>query len=102
MSLLRKPIPGIVLAAACIACDAYCSPPMSHYHVELDIYVRDQQALCKQAWGIALRRFGPGVAETVTMTAGEPDPIKCLQVVVQTAPMGDEVVSAGLYVREER
>lgn len=74
--------------------------PMTHYRIEQDIYVRDGVALCRQAWDKALNRFGPGVAETVTMTAGQFDPAKCLQVVVQTADLGEQVVSAGLHVME--
>ncbi|HYE70640.1 MAG TPA: hypothetical protein VD932_03860 [Aquabacterium sp.] len=74
---------------------------MTHYRVELDIYVRDEKALCTHAWGAALREFGPGLAELVTMSRGQYDAIKCLAVIYQLTDHGDEVVSAGIYVTED-
>lgn len=72
---------------------------MPHYTVTLDVYVQDQQALCQQAWAVALERFGPGVAELVTMTGGIMEPTKCLAVLFQVAA-AKQVVSAGIDVRE--
>lgn len=87
---------GLQAVSAC----ALAPVPMTHYTVTLDVYVRDEQALCKQAWQTALEHFGPGVAETVTMIGGKYNARRCLETVVQTAPMGDEIVRAGMDVRE--
>ena len=84
-----------------IAAAVLDTPPMTHYHVDLDVYVRDEGVLCREAWVIAQRRFGNGVAETVTMSGGSFDVVKCLSVVYQTADVGDEVVSAGIEVKRQ-
>lgn len=88
-----------VICTACVAGSfALPSAPIPHYRIEIDAYVRDERALCEEAWKIALERFGPGTAEAVTMTGGVMEPGKCLAVVYQIgAPT--QVVSAGIYVR---
>lgn len=90
----------VALAIACTGCNARApAPATNHYRVELDVYVKDSQALCNQAWGIALPDHGPVIAEMVTMTRGEFDPLKCLATVFQKLPAVG-VVRAGIYVRE--
>jgi hypothetical protein len=74
-----------------------CTPHPAHYRVELDIYVADEAALCKRAWDVALERFGPGVAETVTMVGGKLDPQRCLATLIQTS-VPAPLVSAGIEV----
>lgn len=90
---------GIASAAMAIRAHGQQRPAVSHYTVEQDVYVNDPQALCQQAWAVALERFGPGVAEAVTMTGGVMEPTKCLAVLFQVAAP-KETVSAGIYVRE--
>lgn len=85
----------LLTAALCLS---GCAHPMTRYHIDLDVYVRDEAALCDQAWHIALERFGPGVAEAVTMTGGVMEPAKCLAVLYQVGSPA-QVVSAGIYVR---
>ncbi len=69
------------------------------YQIQIEAYVRDEQELCKHAWQVAIERFGPGVAETVTMTRGKYQAEKCLAVMYQVG-RHDAVVSAGINVRE--
>lgn len=81
------------LSAGCSALPP--SPP--HYTVIADVYVRDEAKLCRRAWDVALREFGPGVAERVTMIQGHFDTARCLAVLYQCgAP--EEIVSAGIEV----
>lgn len=80
---------------------ACATPPGAHYRVEADVYVPDAKLLCQHAWEVARERFGPSVAESVTMSGGEFDAAKCVAVLYQCgAPQ--EVVSAGIYVRGEK
>ncbi|HYC01577.1 MAG TPA: hypothetical protein VEC57_20770 [Candidatus Limnocylindrales bacterium] len=95
-------ISGFVITILCVlATCAGCAarPAPTAYRIELEVYVRDPQALCRRAWDIAVPRFGLSVAEAVTMTRGEFVASKCLAVVYQTAAV-DEVVSAGIHVKE--
>lgn len=92
---------GIASAAMAIRAHGQQQSPASHYTVEQDVYVHDPQALCQQAWAVALERFGPGVAESVTMTGGVMEPTKCLAVLFQVVTP-KQVVSAGIDVREVR
>lgn len=92
---------GAMVASVLVSCAARVaseSMHLQHYSVEIDAYVRDEQALCERAWDVALERFGPGVAETVTRTHGVFDAVKCLSVLYQVdAP--EMVVSAGIEVK---
>lgn len=72
---------------------------MPHYTVTLDVYVRDEQSLCKRAWQLAIADHGPVTAETLTMHMGEFSAVKCLAVVFQKAASG-EIVSAGIEVTQ--
>lgn len=83
----------------CLLLTACATPPGTHYRVEADVYVPDSKLLCRHAWDVALAEFGPTVAEMVTMSRGEFDPAKCVAVLYQVGA-AEEVVSAGIYVRE--
>lgn len=80
--------------AATTGCTAL---PMPHYRLQLDLYVRDPVALCKQAWELALAEMGPSTAELVTMTGGRFDTAKCLAAAYQIGSPAS-VVSAGVDV----
>jgi hypothetical protein len=69
------------------------------YRVEIEVYVSDAQALCKQAWSVALPDHGPAITEMLTMTRGEFLALKCLATSYQKRSP-DGVVSAGIHVVE--
>jgi hypothetical protein len=85
---------GLVLAVHAVPAEA---PP--HYTVQLDVYVTDERALCKQAWDIALPDHGPRIAELLTMKDGQYNAVRCLSTVMQKVRLSG-AESRGVYVRE--
>jgi hypothetical protein len=102
-------VKGIVLfasiAVAAVGCVATPTPAQLNlsgpYKIEIDVYVRNERVLCTQAMNIATERFGASMAALMTMTDSVYDAKKCLAVIYQTAELGDQVVSYGIYVRSK-
>jgi hypothetical protein len=72
-----------------------------HYTVTLDVYLRDADALCRQAWAAALPDHGPAITEMLTMQNGKFDPQRCLATVYQKMRL-EGAESRGIYVQESQ